>query len=472
MGGSYPVAYRAGAAVAPGFQEGVVLPEIPRAPGPLIGFMAGFIAMWKALDLLEQYPKPVDFGGSLDELYDAERVEGKLDAAERALAKDEMSALLAPTVEYTVSPAFNGFRNTGTCALNLGACPVNWCIGPEFDDFYTATLCTQTSQWPNIIAHRPLRNPMSNNWVEWHSRGGTTAACNNKWSRNAGYTGTFSPYPRVLPVNGQIAGEGVENELEDLDRRTFPTAWSLPIKNVGQIMNPPRAWPWVRPVAVPRPAEVPGVGPLPVPVSVPKVTPEKLVNSLTRALSPPKPREKELKMRTLKATMLFKSAYGFVTELEDFACAMAKALPKSAKSRSRNFVGVGQKSGRRNALKRHPRRGYRCAQQVYEAWGNLNSDIIKQMAIEVIMNEIEDWTYGQFGKFNREVSRRFFGQAGAPFGFQTAMQGGGGGKLKMAPKIETEKIRPVVTYMVNTMWAEGFEGIPFRSVKEARRYVR
>lgn len=246
----------------------------------------------------------------------------------------------------------------------------------------------------------------------------------------------------------------------------YPTAWDLPIKEPGELAPPMAGWPFAQrrnpPMpawaeALPRvPAVHPGTGEVVGTKPITETSPgARVVTTIDTSIGtirttladtfgfPPDAGTKEVKAKTLAALGTFKAAYGFVTELKDFAQALWKGLPRCAQGK----YGKGGPTS------------LQMLADVYHFWDNIRPDDIKVMLKNVIKNEIEDRAYGKFGQFNSKVSKAAMTPLGTPFGFQVMNTAGGFGpkehKKRGAPKIDFREVDHAVDFAVDTVW--GFD---------------
>lgn len=224
----------------------------------------------------------------------------------------------------------------------------------------------------------------------------------------------------------------------------FMTPWALPIKRPGEVRLPVVGWPFAVPGVRPVPQEIAkpdeAVAVIPGSRVITKFDELASILALSAAFpTVPKKGADELKVKTLAAMKTFKKAYGFVTEMKDFARALWKGLPP--------------------CMRRKYGRGGPTVQQmgadVANAWSQLNSDDIKAMLKGVIENEITDRTYGQMGKFNKYVSGVAMRRTGNPFGFGVGNYGQGFSRTtgkKGSPRFDMTAINDAVDHAVDNIW--------------------
>lgn len=421
---NYPVSYRGAAAV---YRRGIQSTTAPSEWGGPVG-AALFEAFQQGLDatleLLRQWLNaPVPGEAVYDENYS------------RLIDRDHFPVFGGDTLDVSRGfvPALVGFHQT-----------VPPCVtGLQDKGFFLGPLSCGAIASGGIAAGPSANTVTRKVTIDLAGR----LRWNDTWARNVGYSGPFTATGYTVSPLAAVDQSGAE---EDAPPLLVPTAWDLPIRLPGEVEVSVIGWPFAqqRSPAVPRDLAPPRVRPLaPGERQVTKIDHDGHV--VTRLIAdtfgfPPSRGTKELKMRTLRTLMVFKSAYGAVTEIKDFAQALWKGLPKQFRKK----YGKGGPTA------------VQMLQDVYEAWDKLNSNDVKNMLKNLISNEMQDFMYGLFGQFNQKVSNEFFQHADAPFGFQTAQQVGSSRGKHNSPHLDEKRLRDLVGKAVDYAWGDGFEGRP------------
>lgn len=424
--GTYPVAYRT-AAARYGRAFGSTVARLPAWAGPLAAFAQAFMLTWQTLDALDP-----EGDWTVGNLYDA------IFADTKGTSEPEFPEELPWIIPR--APPMSGWTLVASCAYPSGYCCD--CLSAQL-----STLCGASTG--NYCVSNPV-TATTQTAQRWVFKGIWTKAW-QRWQKN---NPADTRIPSLAPTAPVVTAA---------DPPVYPSPWDLPIGFPGAVA----AVAGVRQPGQRRAVELPWVltGP-----RMPARTATRVVEqvnergeasrqAVTDVLPMPPPEmTKELKGATIRTLRVFTAGYGAVTEIKDFWCAAFRALPDRLKPK----FGKGGPTA------------VQCAVSIYEVWDQLNSDIIKAMIVEIIMNQIQDWTYGQFGMFAGRLSSQVFGAVGAPFGFQTAM-GGGGGRRRISPDMTPveDLVRPWVVAMVNAMWSQGdFAGLPVVSIEEFIKYNR
>lgn len=448
----YPVSYRAQSPLGAGFQSagevavrsldavgviasgaqasgvlaelaGVAVPPPGPWAVPAVAFMAGFVAVWNALDAWEKFQAQADSDKADREYDEYERLLDQLEGLEELTAdeaqRSEIGTALVRHVGFTKTQCGPSVQPPSPTCLPTAAF-----IGfqPNFQ-----TCCT----FPNWLAQLnnfPLATTNAYQEV-WNQT--TFYRVGSYWRRNAGYPGAAMPWPVPVVTGLPVGGTGVIDET-DYGDAVYPTPWDLPIKLPGQVVAPafpfpvagvprPALPPWATlgpfapgvpgSIAIPKAGEIAGVKAPPLAPPAPVAIRDTIAGRFKsfpadpRRVGPPRGREKEIKMKG-KGARAFKWMVNQVTEFRDFVKALHDALPKELRCKKNcNLVGMLKAMSDQRAL----------------AYMWNNQGFAKEALVQLITNEIIDAFYGWSGsKFTAAANAlRKEGLMGDVAGFQT-----------------------------------------------------
>lgn len=168
------------------------------------------------------------------------------------------------------------------------------------------------------------------------------------------------------------------------------------------ILGVPVARPAPRPVLAPH--EVPFVYP-PTTIVIGKDAHRPVAPPVAHALAPPRPFEKERKVKAPAALRLGQMAFGTLTEVSDFINTVYKSVPYKHKVKYKGRY-----------IKHHPSLEEQAA-AIYAAWDDPDFPLLRVLR-DLTLNEANDKLIGEVGQISKKISAdlRPFGEV--PLGFQ------------------------------------------------------